>query len=187
MDAHALLDTLAGAGLSVMADGDRLVIRPAYKLTDDMRAVLREHKRVVLAALSQRFDWSPLDPESAKEALQERIGILMDSGMPQSQAEQEAAWQMERARCWERFQGHARIIVSAAERSWSERQVGPLVVRYVGDNPAELAWYADAAAQAYADVQDVFSVALQESSVGMPARWNMSRSMRKRPSRASAI
>jgi hypothetical protein len=56
-------------------------------------------------------------------------------------------------------------IVSAAERSWSERQVGPIVVRYVGDNPAELAWYADAAGQAYADVQDVFSVALRESNV----------------------
>src|SRR4051794_38683391 len=57
------------------------------------------------------------------------------------------------------------VIVSAAERSWSERQVGPIVVRYVGDNPDELTWYADAAAQAYADVQDVFSAALQASKV----------------------
>src|SRR6266496_3297450 len=56
-------------------------------------------------------------------------------------------------------------VVSAAERSWSERREGPLVVRYVGNDPAELAWYADAAAQAYADVQDVFSVALRESNL----------------------
>jgi peptidase MA superfamily protein len=56
-------------------------------------------------------------------------------------------------------------IVSAAERSWSERQAGPLTIRYVGDDQAEFNWYADAAEQAYRDVQDIFSVALRESNV----------------------
>ena len=45
MGARELLADLAGAGLSVIADGDRLVIRPASKLTDDMRAALRDLKR----------------------------------------------------------------------------------------------------------------------------------------------
>src|SRR3954451_10376407 len=63
--------------------------------------------------------------------------------------------------------------VSAAEpsrdgRSWSERQVGSLVVRYVGPDQAEFDWYAGVADQAYRDVQDIFSVALAES--GVPAR-----------------
>jgi len=60
--------------------------------------------------------------------------------------------------------------VSAAERSWSERQAGPLVVRYVGDDQAEFAWYADVAEQAYKDVMDVFGNALQESQVQPRAR-----------------
>ena len=38
MGARDLLAELAGAGLSVRAEGERLVIRPASKLTDGMRA-----------------------------------------------------------------------------------------------------------------------------------------------------
>src|SRR3954447_2864104 len=64
--------------------------------------------------------------------------------------------------------------VSAAERSWSERQAGPLVVRYVGDNQAEFAWYADAAEQAYRDVQDVFNSALQANNVAPRGRITIS-------------
>lgn len=52
MGAQELLADLAGAGLTVMADGDRLVIRPASKLTDLIRAALREAKAEVLALLS---------------------------------------------------------------------------------------------------------------------------------------
>lgn len=52
MAARDLLADLAGAGLSVIADGDRLVIRPASKLTDGMRAALRNSKREVLALLA---------------------------------------------------------------------------------------------------------------------------------------
>ena len=54
---------------------------------------------------------------------------------------------------------------SRGERSWSERQVGSLVVRYVGPDQAEFAWYADVADQSYRDVTDIFSVALRESGV----------------------
>ena len=52
MGASELLVDLAGAGLSVVADGDRLVIRPSSKLTDDMRAALRDVKREVLTLLA---------------------------------------------------------------------------------------------------------------------------------------
>jgi virulence-associated protein VagC len=37
MGARELLHELAGAGLTITADGDRLLIRPAAKLTDNMR------------------------------------------------------------------------------------------------------------------------------------------------------
>lgn len=51
MGARELLSDLAGAGLSITADGDRLVIRPASKLTDPMRAALRDAKPKLLALL----------------------------------------------------------------------------------------------------------------------------------------
>jgi cytochrome c peroxidase len=52
MGARDLLADLAGAGLRITADGDRLVIRPASKLTDAMRAALRAQKPEVLALLA---------------------------------------------------------------------------------------------------------------------------------------
>lgn len=52
MGARELLHDLAGAGLSVTAQGDRLVIRPAGKLTDDMRAALLRAKPALLAILA---------------------------------------------------------------------------------------------------------------------------------------
>ena len=52
MGARDLLAELTGAGLSVAAEGDRLVIRPASKLTDSMRADLREAKPALLKLLS---------------------------------------------------------------------------------------------------------------------------------------
>ncbi|MBX9793514.1 MAG: hypothetical protein K2Y02_04355 [Burkholderiaceae bacterium] len=51
MGARELLSDLAGAGLSVIAQGDRLVIQPASKLTDPMRAALRDAKPDLLALL----------------------------------------------------------------------------------------------------------------------------------------
>ena len=52
MGARELLHDLAGAGLSVTADGEHLVIRPASKLTEPMRAALRSAKPELLALLS---------------------------------------------------------------------------------------------------------------------------------------
>ena len=51
MGARDLLVTLSGAGLSVAAEGDQLVIRPGSKLTEELRAALREAKPELLALL----------------------------------------------------------------------------------------------------------------------------------------
>ena len=52
MGARELLDELADAGLRVEAAGDKLLIRPATKLTDELRAALRAAKPELLALLS---------------------------------------------------------------------------------------------------------------------------------------
>lgn len=54
MGARDLLDGLAEAGISVAVDGDKLVIRPASRLTDDIRAALRASKPELLALLVGR-------------------------------------------------------------------------------------------------------------------------------------
>jgi hypothetical protein len=54
MGARDLLDDLAEAGISVAAEGETLVIRPASRLTHEMRAALRHAKPELLALLSAR-------------------------------------------------------------------------------------------------------------------------------------
>jgi hypothetical protein len=56
MGARELLADLSKTGLSVTADGDRLVIRPASKLTDPMRCALRDAKTELLALLNRRSE-----------------------------------------------------------------------------------------------------------------------------------
>lgn len=50
--ARTLLAELADMGVTVTADADRLVIRPASLLTDALRLALRSCKAEVLAALA---------------------------------------------------------------------------------------------------------------------------------------
>ena len=52
MDARALLDRMAAAGLSVVAEGGRLQIQPAVKLTADLHAQVVALKPEVLALLA---------------------------------------------------------------------------------------------------------------------------------------
>lgn len=52
MGARELLAGLAGAGVTVTAVGDSLVIRPASQLTDAMRVALRDLKPAVLDLLA---------------------------------------------------------------------------------------------------------------------------------------
>lgn len=52
MGARDLLCELVGAGFSVEAAGERLTIRPASRLTDDLRASIRAAKPELLALLA---------------------------------------------------------------------------------------------------------------------------------------
>jgi len=51
MGARELLADLSETGLSVTADGSRLVVRPASKLTEPIRSALRQAKPELLALL----------------------------------------------------------------------------------------------------------------------------------------
>lgn len=53
MTTQALLDRLAAAGLSVTAAGDRLLIQPAAKLSDDLRQAVVAMKPELLALLTE--------------------------------------------------------------------------------------------------------------------------------------
>jgi hypothetical protein len=87
------LDTLRHAGLTVEAEGDRLLVQPRSLLNEDLRALLREHKPEILALLR---DAAPFDPESWEE----RAGIAeFDGGLSREEAEALAWREDNRRRC----------------------------------------------------------------------------------------
>lgn len=69
MGARDLLDTLAGAGVTVRLDGERLIVSPRQMLTDDLRATLKTHKTALIAELqgAQQDDTRPEPPEKWRE------------------------------------------------------------------------------------------------------------------------
>ena len=93
MGARELLSDLAGAGVSVIAQGDRLVIRPASKLTDPMRAALRDAKPELLALLRGGSDAAPCDTAAVGwtdadiARFIDRRGRLLRWGWPEAEAE----------------------------------------------------------------------------------------------------
>lgn len=58
MGARYLLNALTDAGLTVTAEGDHLVIRPGSKVTDELRAALREARSELLGLLRGAPDLS---------------------------------------------------------------------------------------------------------------------------------
>lgn len=83
MGARQLLHDMADAGLSVTADGDRLLIRPAALLTDAIRERVRAEKPDLLALLTDdrlaerlnrllRWGWSEPDARALVERLARR-------------------------------------------------------------------------------------------------------------------
>jgi DNA polymerase-1 len=52
MNASSFLTTLTAAGLTVTAEGERLYVRPAGSLTDDLRQEIRYRKRELIALLA---------------------------------------------------------------------------------------------------------------------------------------
>ena len=75
MGARELLQDLAAAGFSVEANADKLLIRPASKLTDELRAAVRAAKPDLMALLtdastsSQRCDEVPVKSADARRLL----------------------------------------------------------------------------------------------------------------------
>lgn len=76
MTAHELFAELTNSGLDVTAEGDRLIVRPASRLTDAMRAKLRSAKAELLAVL-EGVDGKPT-AQVTTEPRRERVGDLDD-------------------------------------------------------------------------------------------------------------
>lgn len=51
MDTHSLISILTAGGFGLRRDGERLIVHPADGLTDSLRAMIREHKRALVAFL----------------------------------------------------------------------------------------------------------------------------------------
>lgn len=137
-----LLHVLHGQGLRVWAEGDRLLVAPKERITEETRRLIREHKPELLAALAGAedalpdpatearrqtgdptgaptgvFDFSPPgDPANEDEALQERAAIMIEAnGWDEATALREARWQADRERCWRTFLRNAARVLAAPE------------------------------------------------------------------------
>src|SRR5688572_2786883 len=55
MSPEALLEKARAAGLTLKPDGQRLRVRPAERLTPELRSVLLEHKSALLAILQSEL------------------------------------------------------------------------------------------------------------------------------------
>lgn len=60
-----VLDQLTRSGLIVQAEGDRLIVRPKERITDEVRAFIRDRKADILAELRETA--SSLPPSAQKE------------------------------------------------------------------------------------------------------------------------
>jgi len=103
MGARDLLDALSDAGLSVAADGDQLVIRPGSKLTDELKAALRDAKPELLALLRCEPDLCPPGSAAAgcavvDAARQRYVSRLLMLHWPRADAEAFAGRLVERDR-----------------------------------------------------------------------------------------
>lgn len=65
MGARELLADLTRAGFSIEAAGDKLVVKPAAKLTDDIRTAIRKAKPELLTLLTRPYRLDPVDADAA--------------------------------------------------------------------------------------------------------------------------
>jgi hypothetical protein len=120
--------TPAGIIRQAATEGVRLMLSPtgAIKATGNAETVkrwlpaIRENKPGILAELARNpelFDFAPpADPESDREAIEERAGIIAEGcGMEPAQALQEALWRADGERAWRAFISNAKRILSAPE------------------------------------------------------------------------
>ncbi len=94
MEAGAVLQACATAGVRVWRQGDRLRAGPPACLTDGLRTLLRESKPCLLAVVGEAVDSLPPapDPIDLRDAFEERAAMKQfGGGMSQEQAEREAA------------------------------------------------------------------------------------------------
>jgi len=95
MSAAEILHTLTDQGFTLAVEGDRLTVSPSSRLTDPMRAAIRQHKLEIVALLAANdaavSDPPPLtadDQAAIQESIVERAAILeFDAGMERRQAE----------------------------------------------------------------------------------------------------
>jgi len=62
MTASELLDTLRGQGFRLTAEGDRIRVTPASRLTAEQRDAIRQHRTELLAALGTVAEGGPAAP-----------------------------------------------------------------------------------------------------------------------------
>lgn len=83
MTASAILTTIAAAGLTVTADGDRLAVRPRDRITPEVRDLIRARKAELLALLAE-----PPATADTDDNWEERAAIAEhDAGLPRGTAE----------------------------------------------------------------------------------------------------
>jgi hypothetical protein len=102
LNARALLAELIEAGCEVKADGTALVVRPAARVPEPMRAALREAKADILALLSvapEALDLSAVAWTDADiSAFLYRRARLLRWGWPEAEAESLAEQLVKRGR-----------------------------------------------------------------------------------------
>lgn len=94
MGAVDSLCALHGQGFEITNEGGRLVVAPASRLTDEIRALIRQYKTEWLALLSARTKPPPLTADQhngIQEAITERAAIQeYDGGLSRSHADMQA-------------------------------------------------------------------------------------------------
>ena len=94
MGTRDLLNSLAGAGLTVIADRGMLIVRPASKLTDPLREAVRNAKPEILRLLSETpltkstlVDRPPAPSRSKLQATQEQHTLSRELSLSKDDAD----------------------------------------------------------------------------------------------------
>lgn len=88
-----LIRDIQATGVTIEAAGDKLIVRPAGRLPEPFRVLIREHKPDILRELARPDpDRLTLEADDLREHFTERAAILeYDAGLSRAQAELEAA------------------------------------------------------------------------------------------------
>lgn len=85
MDPENLLSNLRARGMTVAADGNRLLVSPRDQLTNMDRQLICQHKSELLSLLAAPL---PPSPDEWRDLFEERAGIMeFDGNLPRARAE----------------------------------------------------------------------------------------------------